>query len=66
MSGDGVKTPKKWWKSKMMIVNGVATAVTVVNQIAPILPPNVQAGIAVALPIINMGLRLVTHQPIGA
>lgn len=63
-----VTRPKAWWKSRMLVVNAAALALAGVESqldvLQPMLPVNVYAVMSVALPIINMGLRTVTSQPL--
>lgn len=63
-----VTRPKPWWQSRMLVVNAAALALAGVESqldvLQPMLPVNVYAVMSVALPIINMGLRTVTSQPL--
>jgi len=62
--------PKPWWRSRTLIVNAVALALAGIESqlgaLQPLLPVNVYAAIAVALPVVNMLLRGVTWQPIAS
>lgn len=59
---------KPWNRSRMLWVNGVAAALVALEAntglLQPILPVNFYAAIAVALPVINALLRVVTSQPL--
>ena len=60
--------PKPWWQSRTLIVNGVALALLGVESqlqvLQPMLPANVYALAAAALPVVNMLLRTITVQPL--
>ncbi len=55
---------KKWYKSKTLWFNAVAGVALIVEQnlpvIQPFLPPHIGAALVVAVPIVNLALRLVT------
>jgi hypothetical protein len=63
---------KAWWKSRTLQVNALALlllggldlAQQNIAQLHGLLTPNVYAGIAFALPIVNMFLRAITTQGI--
>ena len=61
-----VTEQKPWWKSKTLIVNAVAAALVSLEagtgMLQPYLPVNFYAVLAVALPIVNAILRVVTTQ----
>ena len=60
---------KPWWLSRTLIVNalllGLAAAESQLQVLQPLMPMNVYALLAFALPIVNAALRVVTTQPIG-
>lgn len=55
---------KRWWKSKTLIVNasvaGLLAAESQVHLLQPMLPVNVYAFAAFALPVVNSVLRFAT------
>lgn len=55
---------KTWWQSKTLWFNVIAVmlaaAETQLNLIQPMLPVSVYTLMAFALPVVNMGLRLIT------
>ena len=57
---------KPWYRSRMLWVNGVAAALVALEAntglLQPILPVNFYAALAVALPVVNALLRVVTSQ----
>jgi hypothetical protein len=57
---------KPWWQSKTLIVNAIAAGLVTLEAgtglLQPHLPVNLYTAIAVALPIINAMLRVVTSQ----
>jgi hypothetical protein len=63
MAGDGVKTAKKWYKSKTLLVNAVVAAGGVLNSVVPIMTP-AEAVITgtILVPALNMYLRSITNQ----
>lgn len=72
---DGIPTviatqpaPKPWWQSRTLLVNAVALAMVGIESqlqvLQPLLPANVYALAAVALPVVNMLLRTITVQPL--
>ncbi len=60
--------PKPWWKSKTMRLNVAVGVLAVIEAnmhlLQPYLPVNFYVAIAFGLPILNVGLRVVTSQPI--
>ena len=60
---------KPWWQSKTLIVNALAAGLVTLEastgMLQPHLPVNLYTALAVALPIINAMLRVVTNQGIG-
>lgn len=65
MAGDGVKTAKPWFKSKLVWVNSIAAGVAVADQVMPMLPPTIAAKAATGIFVANIVLRLLTTQPVG-
>lgn len=61
---------KPWWLSRTLIVNAallaLASAESQLQVLQPLLPINVYALLAFALPVVNAVLRVVTTQPLGA
>lgn len=61
-------TAKRWWHSRTIIFNAVIAALLAaesqVNLLQPLLPVNVYALVAFALPVANAALRFVTATPI--
>lgn len=59
---------KPWYKSRTIRLNVAAAALMVLeakfNLLQPFLPGNVYAWFAVALPVINAGLRIITTAPV--
>lgn len=57
---------KPWTRSRMLWVNGVAAALVALEAntglLQPILPFNFYTSLAVALPVVNALLRVVTSQ----
>lgn len=57
---------KPWWQSKILWVNAIAAALMalegVTGAIQPYVPVNVYVVFAVALPVINALLRVITTQ----
>lgn len=55
---------KPWWKSRTLIVNGIAAALVALEAasglLQPVLPINLYTAVAVALPAINAWLRVIT------
>lgn len=55
---------KPWWRSRMLAFNAVALALAIAEDrlqlLQPVLPVNVWAVLAFALPVINGALRMVT------
>lgn len=60
---------KPWWQSKTLIVNAIAAGLVTLQAstglLQPHLPVNLYTAIAVALPIINAMLRVVTSQALA-
>jgi hypothetical protein len=60
--------PKPWWQSRTLIVNSAALALLGIESqlqvLQPMLPANVYALAAAALPVVNMLLRTITVQPL--
>lgn len=59
---------KRWWQSRTIVVNVLAAAFLVAESkldlLQPLLPVDVYAVAAFALPVINAALRFVTSQAI--
>lgn len=57
---------KPWWKSRMLQVNALAAGLVALEAgtglLQPVLPVNFYTAVAVALPVINAVLRVVTTQ----
>ena len=57
---------KAWWKSKTIRVNAIAAALVALEvntgMLQPYLPANFYTIIAVALPVVNAYLRIITTQ----
>lgn len=57
---------KSWWKSRTIRVNALASALVALEAgtglLQPILPVNFYTLVAVALPVVNAVLRVVTKQ----
>jgi hypothetical protein len=57
---------KPWWQSKTLVINAIAAALIALEagtgMLQPLLPVNVYTAIAVALPVINAVLRVITTQ----
>lgn len=67
MSEDIVAVPgKPWWKSKIMWVNAGAAGLVALEvataAMQPYLPVNFYLAMAVALPVVNAVLRVITTQ----
>ncbi|PIQ23490.1 hypothetical protein COW36_09115 [bacterium (Candidatus Blackallbacteria) CG17_big_fil_post_rev_8_21_14_2_50_48_46] len=60
---------KPWYKSKTILVNAVAAALTALEastgMLKPILGDSFYLIVAVGLPVVNAMLRTVTTQPLG-
>ncbi len=60
---------KAWWKSKTLWLNALvlllATLELQLGMLREVLPVNLYALIAIALPVLNMLLRAVTKAPLG-
>lgn len=60
---------KPWWKSRTIRVNALVAALVALEAgtglMQPVLPVNFYTAIAVALPVINAVLRVVTHEALG-
>lgn len=61
-----VSSAKPWWQSKTLIINLIAAALVALESgtgmLQPYLPMNFYTVIAVALPVVNAILRVVTTQ----
>ena len=61
-----MSTHKAWGRSKTLQVNAIAAALVALEAssglLQPLLPVNLYTAIAVALPVINAWLRVVTTQ----
>lgn len=61
-----VPCTKCWWKSRTLWVNAIAAALVALEAstglLQPRLPVNLYTAIAVALPVINAMLRVITTQ----
>jgi hypothetical protein len=57
---------KPWWTSRMLQVNALAAGLVALEAgtglLQPVLPVNFYTAVAVALPVINAVLRVVTTQ----
>lgn len=57
-------TYKKWWQSKTLWVNAIVASLVALEGVTglmqPHLPVNLYAAVAVALPVLNAFLRVVT------
>lgn len=64
-------TPSKkpWWKSRTLWVNTAAAALVALEAntglLQPLLPVNLYTAIAIALPVLNAALRIVTSQGVS-
>lgn len=60
---------KPWYKSKTIIINALAAALTALEastgMLKPILGDSFYLIVAVGLPVVNAMLRTVTTQPLG-
>lgn len=60
---------KPWWKSKTLILNAVAAGLVMLEAstglLQPLLPVNLYTAFAVALPVLNAMLRVVTKQALS-
>ena len=60
---------KPWYKSRTIIANALVAALlafeAVTGLLQPFLPANIYVVIAVALPVINAVLRIITSQPVS-
>ena len=60
---------KPWWQSKTIIINAVIAGLVALEagtgMLQPHLPVNVYTVVAVALPVINAILRVITTAPVG-
>lgn len=60
---------KKWYKSKTLVVNAVVAGLVALEAVTGFLKPYVgddfYAIIAVALPVINAMLRVITTEPVA-
>lgn len=57
---------KLWWKSRTLQVNAAAAGLMALEastgQLQPLLPVNLYTAMAVALPVVNAMLRVITAQ----
>lgn len=57
---------KPWWRSRTLIVNAAAAGLLALEAgtgvLQPLLPVNLYVALAVALPVVNAILRVVTTQ----
>lgn len=64
-----MRTRKPWWRSRTLQVNALVAALVALEAgtglMQPVLPVNFYTAIAVALPVINAVLRVVTHEALG-
>lgn len=62
-------TRKPWWRSRTLQVNALVAALVALEAgtglMQDVLPVNFYTAIAVALPVINAVLRVVTHEALG-
>ena len=60
---------KPWWKSRTLQINAVAAGLLALEAgtgaLQPFMPVNFYAALAVALPVLNAMLRVVTTQGLG-
>jgi len=60
---------KAWWKSRTLWINALVLLLVTVEQqlgvLRELLPVNLYALAAVALPVVNMLLRVITTMPLG-
>lgn len=60
---------KPWYQSRTLIVNAAVAALVAFEAVSgllqPFLPVNVFTGVAIALPVVNAILRVITTQPLG-
>lgn len=66
-----VQAPAKpWWRSRTLWVNAaclaLAAAESQVGMLQGVVPGNVYAWLAFALPIVNVALRTITHTALGS
>lgn len=65
-----VVTPKPWYKSKTILVNLVVAVLMILEAkfslLQPYIPGNIYAYFAVALPVVNTALRVITSAPVTA
>ncbi|MCX7061371.1 MAG: hypothetical protein NTZ11_10825 [Gammaproteobacteria bacterium] len=61
-------TGKHWLRSRTILINlavaVLAVAIDNLHLLGPVLSPRVFAAVAYVLPIVNVVLRVVTHQPL--
>lgn len=62
-------TRKPWWRSRTLQLNALVAALVALEAgtglMQDVLPVNFYTAIAVALPVINAVLRVVTHEALG-
>ena len=60
---------KPWWLSKTLWINAIAAALVALEagtgMLQPLLPVNFYTLLAVGLPVINAGLRIITTQGVS-
>lgn len=63
-----VQPTKAWWRSRMLWLNVLAAALVALEEttgvLQPLLPVNFYAALAVALPVANAMLRVITSKAI--
>ena len=57
---------KAWYKSKVVWANAIALIITIIGVVTALIPPKYLGYIGVAMAILNLILRYLTDQPIGA
>lgn len=59
---------KPWWASRTLWFNGLALALAALESalqfMQPLVPVNVFLALAIVLPLVNMGLRMVTTKAV--
>lgn len=65
----GQAVTKPWWKSRTLLVNLLSAALVAFEAstglLQPLLPVNLYTAVAVALPVVNAMLRVITTQALG-
>lgn len=63
-------TPKAWWRSRTLLINGVvlvlAAAEAQLQLLQPLLPVDIYSLVAFGLPVVNALLRVITVQPLAS